>query len=56
MLQNGEYVAWFRTPRGSGTGRVRFRDGELAGSDSIIGYLSIVSGSPAAFTRPVGGQ
>jgi hypothetical protein len=38
MLRNGEYVAWFRTPRGSGTGRVRFKDGELSGSDSILGY------------------
>jgi hypothetical protein len=38
MLRNGEYVAWFRTPRGSGTGRVCFRDGELSGSDSIISY------------------
>jgi hypothetical protein len=38
MLRNGEYVAWFRTPRGSGTGRVRVRDGELSGSDSIISY------------------
>ena len=38
MLRDGEYVAWFRTPQGSGTGRVRLKDGELSGSDSILGY------------------
>ncbi len=38
MLRNGEYVAWFRTPRGSGTGRVRLLDGDLSGSDSILSY------------------
>jgi hypothetical protein len=38
MLRNGDYVAWFRTLRGSGTGRVRFRDGELSGSDSVLSY------------------
>ena len=38
MLRNGEYVAWFRTSRGSGTGRVHFRYGELSGSDSVLSY------------------
>jgi hypothetical protein len=38
MLRNGEYVAWFRTPRGSGNARVRLQDGHLSGSDSILSY------------------
>jgi hypothetical protein len=38
MLQNGEYIAWFRTPLGSGTARVRLLDGDLSGSDSILSY------------------
>ena len=38
MLRNGEYVAWFRTPRGSGNARVRLLDGDLSGSDSILSY------------------
>ena len=43
MLRNGEYVAWFRTPRGSGTGRVRLEDGEISGSDSVLGYAGSYS-------------
>jgi hypothetical protein len=42
-MRDGEYVAWFRTPQGSGTGRVRFKDGELSGSDSILSYAGSYS-------------
>jgi hypothetical protein len=38
MLRNGEYVAWFRTSRGSGTGHVHFRDGEFTGADAVLSY------------------
>jgi hypothetical protein len=38
MLRDGDYIAWFRTPPGSGTGRVLFKDGKISGSDSIINY------------------
>ena len=38
MLREGEYVAWFRTALGSGTGRVRIQGGEFLGSDSAIAY------------------
>ena len=38
MLQDGEYVAWFRTSLGSGTGKVLFKEGKLSGRDSIISY------------------
>jgi hypothetical protein len=38
MLREGEYVAWFRTALGSGTGRVRLEGGQFLGSDSAIDY------------------
>lgn len=38
MLREGEYVAWFRTALGSGTGRVRIQGGKFLGSDSAIAY------------------
>lgn len=38
MLREGEYVAWFRTALGSGTGRVRLEGGKISGSDSTIAY------------------
>jgi hypothetical protein len=38
MLRDGEYVSWFRTPRGSGTGRVRLKGGEFTGADSVLSY------------------
>jgi hypothetical protein len=38
MLRDGEYVAWFRTSRGSETGRVLLHDGKVLGSDSVISY------------------
>jgi hypothetical protein len=38
MLRHGEYVAWFNTPLGSGTGRVLLKDGRLSGHDTIIRY------------------
>jgi hypothetical protein len=38
MLRDGDYIAWFRTALGSGTGRVLFKDGKISGSDSIISY------------------
>ena len=38
MLCEGEYVAWFRTVLGSGTGRVRLEGGKFSGSDSTIAY------------------
>jgi hypothetical protein len=38
MLSDGEYVAWFQTEHGSGTGRVVLRDGVISGGDTIISY------------------
>jgi hypothetical protein len=38
MLRDGRYAAWFRTPRGQGTGLVDLTDGRIAGSDSFFTY------------------
>ena len=38
MLRDGKYAAWFRTPRGQGTGVVDLIDGRISGSDSFFTY------------------
>jgi hypothetical protein len=38
MLRDGNYVAWFRTPRGQGTGLVRLAEGKISGGDTVITY------------------
>ena len=38
MLRDGKYAAWFRTPRGQGTGLVDLIEGRIAGRDSFFMY------------------
>jgi hypothetical protein len=38
MLKDGKYAAWFRTPRGQGTGVVHLAEGRISGSDSFFTY------------------
>jgi hypothetical protein len=38
MLKDGTYSAWFKTPRGEGTGIVHFENGKISGGDSIMTY------------------
>ncbi|MDA9444548.1 hypothetical protein XH98_36850 [Bradyrhizobium sp. CCBAU 51745] len=38
MLRDGKYAAWFRTPRGQGTGLVDLTEGRISGSDSFFTY------------------
>jgi hypothetical protein len=38
MLRNGSYSAWFRTPKGEGTGVVVHNDGKMIGGDTVIAY------------------
>lgn len=38
MLKDGTYSAWFKSPRGEGTGIVHFENGKISGGDSIITY------------------
>lgn len=38
MIRDGEYTAWFRTPRGQGTGIVHLADGRITGGDCFFAY------------------
>jgi hypothetical protein len=38
MLRDGKYAAWFRTPRGQGTGIVHLAEGRISGRDSFFAY------------------
>jgi len=38
MLRDGRYAAWFRTPRGEGTGIVHLADGKISGGDCFFTY------------------
>lgn len=38
MLRDGKYAAWFRTPRGQGTGLVELIEGRISGRDSFFTY------------------
>lgn len=38
MLRDGKYAAWFRTPRGQGTGVVDLVEGRISGRDSFFTY------------------
>ena len=38
MLRDGTYAAWFRTPRGQGTGLVDLTEGRISGRDSFFIY------------------
>lgn len=38
MLREGKYAAWFRTPRGQGTGVVHLAEGRISGCDSFFIY------------------
>ncbi len=38
MVRDGNYVVWFRTPRGQGTGHVHLSGGKISGGDAFITY------------------
>jgi hypothetical protein len=38
MIQDGEYAAWFKTPRGDGTGIVLLANGAITGGDAVLTY------------------
>ncbi|QPF90305.1 hypothetical protein [Bradyrhizobium commune] len=38
MLRDGKYAAWFRTPRGQGTGLVDLVEGRISGRDGFFTY------------------
>ncbi|WP_426441815.1 hypothetical protein [Bradyrhizobium genosp. P] len=38
MPRDGQYAAWFRTPRGEGTGIVYLANGTISGGDCMFAY------------------
>jgi hypothetical protein len=38
MIEDGEYAAWYKTPRGEGTGIIVIANGKITGSDSVLAY------------------
>jgi hypothetical protein len=40
MSREGKYAAWFRTPRGEGTGVVHIAEGKIRGGDSTFDYAA----------------
>jgi hypothetical protein len=53
MLEDGEYAAWYKTPRGEGTGMIVLADGKLTGSDSVLAYSGSYEISGDHFTAIV---
>jgi hypothetical protein len=50
MIQNGEYVAWFKTPAGEGTGIVYLANGDISGGDSVLSYSGCYEVDQDCFT------
>lgn len=53
MLQNGEYAAWFKTPRGQGTGILLLVNGKITGGDSVLTYSGSYQVDEDRFTAVV---
>jgi len=53
MLQNGEYAAWFKTPRGEGTGILLLTNGKITGGDSVLTYSGSYQVDEDRFTAVV---
>jgi hypothetical protein len=53
MLQDGQYAAWFKTPRGAGTGILLLANGKITGGDSILTYSGSYEVEEDRFTAVV---
>jgi hypothetical protein len=53
MLEDGEYAAWYKTPRGEGTGMIILAKGKLTGSDSVLAYSGSYEFNEDRFTAVV---
>ncbi len=53
MIQNGEYAAWFKTPRGEGTGILLLLNGKITGGDSVLTYSGSYEVDQDRFTAVV---
>ncbi len=50
MIRDGKYTAWFRTPRGQGTGIVHLADGKITGGDCFFTYGGTYEIDDSSFT------
>jgi hypothetical protein len=53
MLQDGQYVAWYKTPRGEGTGILHLANGKISGGDSVLTYSGSYEVDQDRFTAVV---
>jgi hypothetical protein len=53
MLQDGQYAAWFKTPRGDGTGILFLESGKITGGDSVLSYSGTYEVDEDRFTAVV---
>jgi hypothetical protein len=53
MIQDGQYVAWYKTPRGEGTGILFLANGKITGGDSVLTYSGSYEVDQDRFTAVV---
>jgi hypothetical protein len=53
MLRNGSYSAWFRTPKGEGTGVGVLNDGRMIGGETVISYVGSYVEDGDTFTASI---
>jgi hypothetical protein len=53
MLQDGQYAAWFKTPRGEGTGILLLENGKITGRDHLLTYSGSYQVDEDRFTAVV---
>jgi hypothetical protein len=53
MLQDGQYAAWFKTPRGEGTGILLLANGKITGCDHLLTYSGSYQVDEDRFTAVV---
>jgi hypothetical protein len=53
MLKEGTYTAWYKTPRGEGTGTVHVEGGKISGGDSAFNYSGSYEFTAEGFTATI---
>jgi hypothetical protein len=53
MLEDGKYVAWFKTALAQGTGLVTLANGRITGGDTVIAYSGTYDQNGDQFTAVV---
>lgn len=53
MLEDGKYIAWFKTALAQGTGVVTLANGQITGEDTVIAYSGSYEQNGDGFTAVV---